>query len=156
MVRRILILGIAGILSFNVPTISIKAMAENNLTEEYQEQEEIFAYSLSTYCISISASGYKTLCIDAITKATEEAQSIGIKNVTIERSPNGRDNWAAEKGLGDMLASNTNLYSLEDYSVSVDGGYFYRVTCTHYAKAKGLLGSSESEYNVSNIIWIGN
>lgn len=155
MVRKFLILSATGLLMFNIPTISINTNAENNITE-YQEQEEISAYSVSTHYVSIYASGYKTLFINAITKATEESQSIGIKNVTVERSSNGRDGWSPEKNLGDMLTSETNMYSLDDYSVSVNGGYFYRVTCTHYAKEKGLFGSSQSEYNVSNIIWIGN
>lgn len=154
MVRKFLIFAIAGMLTCSSSTISINTNAENII--ESQEDENIAVHSIDEHNLSIYSSGYKTLCIDALTRSNTEAQSIGLKNLTVEHSSNGRDGWSPEKNLGDMLTSGTNNYRLEDYSVSVNGGYFYRVTCTHYAKEKGLFGSSQSEYNVSNIIWIGN
>ncbi len=37
---------------------------------------------------------------------------------------------------------------------SVTSGYYYRVTCSHYAKEKGLFGDSEKDDNTSNSVYV--
>lgn len=80
-------------------------------------------------------------------------KEIGLKNVVIERSSDNK-NWTEEKKIGNLLSESAWSHTLTDYSVSVSGGYYYRVKCTHYAKEKGLFGSSQSVDNVSNSVWI--
>ena len=80
-------------------------------------------------------------------------KSIGFENIKIQHSSD-KVNWSKEKDLDDLLKSENNSYYINDYSISVKGGYYYRVTCTHYAKESGLFGSSQSVNNTSNSVWI--
>lgn len=78
---------------------------------------------------------------------------IGFKDIIVQRSSDNI-NWEDEVDVGDKLTTSASIYSLANYSVSVTGGYYYRVKCTHYAKEKGLLGGSQSVENTSNSVWV--
>lgn len=80
-------------------------------------------------------------------------KSIGYKDISIEYSSDNV-HWTEEKSIGDLLKSNSSSYYLNNYSVSVNGGYYYRVSLTHYAKESGLFGSSQSVPNTSESVWI--
>ncbi|MBQ7012894.1 MAG: hypothetical protein IJN11_03125 [Oscillospiraceae bacterium] len=102
------------------------------------EDAVILATGLITnHYVSVSNSGGQ-LCINGYTKASETMKSIGFTDIQIERSSNGTSGWTAVQYPDDVLASNTNTCSFNNYKVSVVKGYYYRVTCTHYAKESGL------------------
>ena len=87
------------------------------------------------------------------TSSNDIMKSIGYTEIKIQYSSDG-SNWHTEKQLSDLLKSSTSEYILSNYSASVQGGYFYRVTCKHYAKESGLFGNSQSISNTSNSVWI--
>lgn len=53
-------------------------------------------------------------------------------------------------GITNYYDSSHNM--LENYNTNIS--YYYRVSCTHYAKEKGLFGKSQSEDNVSDSVWV--
>ncbi|MCM1133553.1 MAG: hypothetical protein NC340_08795 [Ruminococcus flavefaciens] len=150
--KKILTLCLAAALMCSVPAMPANAVSDP-VEQTVSSENQIKATGLiKSFDLSVSASG-KTLYINGATTATDAMKSIGYKDIAIEFSSNGV-NWYTEKNIDDLLISNSYSYHLNDYAVSVNGGFYYRVSCNHYAKAKGLLGGSQSEPNSSNSVWI--
>ena len=61
--------------------------------------------------------------------------------------------WEIEKSISDQLGSNKKLHTM-NYSTTISGGYNYKLTVNHYAKASGLFGGSQSVFNETSYIWI--
>lgn len=150
--KAFLVLGITGIIIYSNPITSANAISNNDIQITTTKSLERTAGLIRRCNISISGSE-KKLKISGTTSTNISMKTIGYKNIIIEYSSDGT-NWHTEKDIGDLLKSNSNSYNLNDYSVSVKGGYYYRVTCTHYAKESGLFGSSQSVDNTSNSVWI--
>lgn len=152
MKKALLAFGVAGVLTYSVPTMPVKAVSVDNgqtYSNEIQPRTEGLIVQGEMTISSYSGK----LRMNGSTISNNTMKSIGFKDIKIQRSSDG-DNWSTEKTLDDMLLSSTSEYWLTNYNVSVEGGYFYRVTCTHYAKESGLFGSSQNYYNTSNIVWI--
>lgn len=110
---------------------------------------------IGAYYINISNVNGQ-LCLNGQVQCDNEMASLGFKELKIEQSTNG-SNWTTYRTLGDTLASNTWICSLSNRKESVQTGYYYRVTCTYYAKEKGLfgiLGKTQTEPGVSNTLRI--
>lgn len=152
MKKTILILCIVGAVAFCSPKVSAAAISNSNTQASVSESQERTAGLITRCNLSVVSSG-KNLLINGKTIANASMQTIGYKNVVVEYSSNGT-NWYEEKDLGDLLKSNSSSYYLNSYSVPVKGGCYYRVSCTHYAKEKGLFGKSQSEDNVSGSVWV--
>lgn len=145
-------LGVTGILFYSIPAMPVRAIEINKSVVDEQNELERAAGLLRRYSLSVSSSE-KTLYINGATAASDTMQKIGYKNIVIQYSSDGV-NWYKEKNIDDLLKTESNSYNLNSYSVSVKGGYYYRVTCTHYAKESGLFGSSQSVDNTSNSVWV--
>ncbi|MCM1529775.1 MAG: hypothetical protein NC093_07245 [Alistipes sp.] len=107
---------------------------------------------ITNHSLSCSAAT-KAVEITSKTSASSSMAKIGFKNIVIQRSSD-KVNWTDEVDVGDKLKSSASTYSLANYSVSVKGGYYYRVKLTHYAKESGLFGSSQSVDVTSNSVWV--
>lgn len=152
MKKKFLVLSLVGIIMYSVPAMPVKATS-NIVTQAVSIENQTKTKGLiSLYSLSVSSNG-KTLCINASTVSNDSMKSIGYKNISIEYSSNGVD-WSTEKSIDDLLKSDSLSYYLNNYAVSVKGGYYYRVKLTHYAKEKGLFGSSQSVKDTSNSVWI--
>lgn len=149
--KAFLALGVAGVLTYSVPAMPVKAVNNSGITTYNYEIQPYTAGLISRYSLSVTSSNGK-LCLSGYTLSNSKMKSIGFKNIVIQRSSDGV-NWEKEKSLSDILKSDYEYY-LDNYSVSVQGGYYYRVTLTHYAKESGLFGSSQSVNNTSNSVWI--
>ena len=59
--------------------------------------------------------------------------------------------------MGDKTAKNTKYYNLDGYTVNVQGGYYYRVVCVHYANGS-LYGEFEvftqTAENTASSVWV--
>lgn len=156
MKKIFLIIGIAGMMILETP---VQAQAlENQLADNIStvsETESIVPYAdwlitnYSLYC----SSAKKAVEITGKTSASSSMSKVGFKDIIIERSSD-KINWTEEVDVGDKLTTSASTYSLADYSVSVKGGYYYRVRCKHYAKAKGLFGGSQSVENYTDGVWV--
>lgn len=153
MKKTLMVFGVAGVLTCSMPTISVKATS-NIDTSTYTSDEIntraaglIYQYDSSFYV----SNGVLFLNGRTISKTT--MKTIGFDSIKIQRSSNGTS-WTTEKTITDLYNSSSKSYYLNDYSVAVTGGYYYRVVCTHYAKESGLFGGSQSETSTSSTIWV--
>lgn len=152
--RKAVALGVVGVLTYCVPTMPVKAISNSHTQiETMSDNNQVRTAGLiSRYYITVSASS-KSLYISAKTQSNVSMKSIGFKDISIQYSSDGV-NWYEEKSIDDLLYSDSNSYNLNSYAVSVKGGYYYRVSLTHYAKESGWFGSSQGVDNTSNSVWI--
>lgn len=120
------------------------------------EDAVIFSTGLITrHNLSVSNSNGQ-LCINGLTASDESMKSIGFTDILIERSSNGTSGWSTVFYPDDVLASNALSCYFNNYMQPVVKGYYYRVTCTHYAKESGIwFPKSESITATSNTVYIG-
>ncbi len=147
--KKALILSVCALIC-SVQTMPVKA-ASNTDTSVSESNQERTSGLISQYYITVTESSGK-LCINGTTESNLTMKSIGYKDIFIEYSSDNV-NWKREKSLDDMLKSGSSYY-LNNYSVSVKGGRYYRVSLTHYAKESSWFGSSQSVNNTSNSVWI--
>lgn len=148
--KKIAVFCVAAIMSCSILPMPVSAA---EITTPYEEEiVEKTAGLIHLYSLSISGSN-RQLNLTGYTKAITSMKKIGLKDIKIQRSSDGI-NWSTEKTLSDMLLSDSSAYYLNNYKVDVNGGYYYRVTCNHYAKEYGLFGATQSEPNTSISIWV--
>lgn len=57
--------------------------------------------------------------------------------------------------MSDKIKEDATTYSLANYAVAVQGGYYYRVQLTHYAKEDTWwFPDEQSVTNTSSYVWI--
>lgn len=100
--------------------------------------------------VSIS-SGSNLIYVTMRTSSESTMSKIGFTNIKIERSSN-RANWTTETNVNDKVLSNSDEHYFEDFPLAVHGGYYYRITLTHYAK--DYSGNIQTESNTSNSVWV--
>jgi len=153
-IKRLLIF-LSCICCISVPMQSNAAETEIGETDKVIA-EEISPYAaglISGYSLGCSA-GTKTIKITARTVGYEEMSKIGFTNIKIQRSTN-LVNWTTEKTISDKIAENATTHTLDKYAVSVEGGYYYRITLTHYAKEQTwFFPDEQSVTNTSSYVWI--
>lgn len=125
---------------------------DNSYYEQYQK-----AIGLIEKCsVRCSAAGRGLLEISAKTQVSGNMNEVGFKNIVVQRSSDGR-NWQDEVTIGDKTAKNTKYYNLDGYTVDVQGGYYYRVVCVHYANGV-LRGESsartQAAENTASEVWV--
>lgn len=125
----------------------------SNSNEPNQNYSVYTAGLISFEILSISKNS-NNITLTAQTVCTGTMKYVGLKDVVIEQSSDGV-NWNKYTRIGDLLSENSTMYVANNLSLAtVTSGYYYRVTCSHYAKEKGLFGSSEKDDNISNSIYI--
>lgn len=152
---RLLAITTIGVLCFLAP-MHIQAAeieTEENVIEEMEDIQERAAGLITSYSLACSNAS-RTLYITAKTKASEVMAKVGFTNIVVQRSSD-KSNWTTEVTLGDKIKEDASFYSLNNISVSVKGGYYYRVKCTHYAKEDAFFfPSTQSVENISSYVWI--
>lgn len=134
-----------------IPCTSITASAD-----EINSTSNAVVYSaglINDYRVSITKSGTSVL-MTGMTKCSETMKKVGFTSIIIQRSSDNAS-WKDYMSISDIIKENTAAYSLNNKTlVSVPSGYYYRITCKHYAKENGVFGSSESISNTSNSVYI--
>ncbi len=154
MKNKLLAMGMTGVLCLGFPIKAYGAEIEKGKnTIALSESAEPFAAGLITdYALSCSGSA-KKVCITARTKASETMAEVGFTNIVVQRSSD-KNNWTTEVTVRNNIKENTASCYLNNYAVSVKGGYYYRVKCTHYAKENGWFADTQSIENTSSYVWI--
>ncbi len=99
--------------------------------------------------------GYNSVIVNTLTRSDKEMERIGLEYVDIQRSSD-RNTWVTEVELGTFLMEDSVSCEIHDRMVPVQGGYYYRVSVTHYAKEQGMwFSDSERIVDFSDPIWIG-
>lgn len=132
----------------------ITASADEINNEDETNSNNVIVYSaglISNHYISISKSG-STIYLTGSTVCQSTMKSVGFKNIVLQRSSDGK-NWSNYLTFSDVLNSSAKNCAISSKNLgTVPSGYYYRVTCTHYAKENALLGKSESISNTSNSV----
>lgn len=151
---QIAILSVLGLCYLCTPLNVSAQNAETAIQNEVESEIQPYAAGLiKSYYLSCS-SGTDTIYISGRTSATDVMAEVGFKGIKIQRSSDGKS-WSTEKTVGDKLTESTTTHSLSNYAVSVQGGYYYRVICTHYAKESGwFFPDTQSVENTSSYVWI--
>lgn len=134
----------------------IPASAEEVLPVASSENNDAVITSvglIQNYSLAVSNSSGK-LCINGSTISEETMKTIGFTNIVVERSSSGTSGWTSAYTLNDVTNSNVKLHRFNNRLVTVTGGYYYRVSCNHYAKETGWLPRTESISNTSNAVYI--
>lgn len=84
-----------------------------------------------SYRLSVSKSE-KTLTITGLTNCSVDVVKCGFKDLQVERRRYTSGDWEVYHDYGDVYLDD-DLCNLSTTLV-VEYGYYYRVTCTHYAK----------------------
>ncbi len=98
------------------------------------------------YSIGIDRSG-STLTIVGRTIGSPSVVKAGFKKIVIQRKKSG-GTWSDYKTYSDLY-NNRSSYVLSK-TITISSGYYYRVTCIHYAKKN--IFSTEKINNTSNTI----
>lgn len=143
-----------------IPTLTVLCLIPCNginvNAEEVCSDTSISVYSaglIGGYSASISSSN-KSLLFTGRTNCFNTMKTVGIKSIVIQKSSDN-STWTDYTTVSDMTTGNTVSFSVSSQNIgTVTGGYYYRITCKHYAKESGLFGSSESISNTSNSVYI--
>lgn len=136
----------------SIGTINAQATEQTAYETEIETEAAITTEGLiSDYSLSISKNG-NMLYITANTSAFSIMKKIGFTNIVVEYSTNNNNWYTYDDDFSSQTTSNAYSYSLVNFSVPVENGYYYRVTLNHYAKETGWFGKSQSVPNVSNVV----
>lgn len=94
---------------------------------------------ITDYSLGIAKSG-NTLKISGYTYGSSVVTKCGFTEVVVQRRTDSNSSWSDYLTYDDLYSS-SNSYTLTK-SITVTGGYQYRVTATHYAK-KSLLSTEK-------------
>lgn len=148
--KKILLSAITAI--FCIPTFTVNA----NAVEITKAPSDVVVYSaglITSYKVSVSASG-TTLYLSGSTCCSSQMASVGITDIQVQYSSDNTK-WYDYTTSSDLKKSNSRQYTASSIKIgTVKSGYYYRVTCKHYAKESGLFGSSENISNTSNSVWV--
>lgn len=115
--------------------------------EEFESLEHKYAVSIQPYSsglitkhnLGIAKDG-TVLKISGYTYGSSEVVKCGFTKVVVQRKKSSESSWSNYKTYKDLYSESTK-YSLSK-SLTVEKGYQYRVTATHYAK-KSLLSTQK-------------
>ena len=105
---------------------------------------------LIMYCYVSCSDTPGKLVISGKTQGTERLDEIGICDITILRSSDCK-NWTSERRIENIMEEDSLLCVLDRFEVTVTGGFYYKVTCSHYAMRDSF---SQNIENTSSYVWV--
>lgn len=116
--------------------------------EEFETLEHIYAVGITPYTtglitgnkLGIAKQDTTTLVIKGYTYGSSEVVKCGFTKVVVQRKKASATSWSNYKTYKDLYSDSTK-YNLSK-SLTVEKGYQYRVTATHYAK-KSLFSTQK-------------
>lgn len=137
----------------SIGTVNAQATEQTVYETEIETEAAVTTEGLiSDYSLSISKNG-NMLYINANTSAFSIMKTIGFTNIVVEYSTNTNNWYTYDNDISPQTTSNAYSYSLVNFPVPVENGYYYRVALNHYAKETGwLFGNSQSVSNISNVV----
>lgn len=154
MKKHLLVLSVVSAIAMLTPIQA--SAADYNKPENQQvvlENAVPYAAGLITNYALYCSSAKKAVKITGKTSASTTMAEVGFKNIVVQRSSDN-ENWTDEVDVGKIVEKSSTIGYLSDYTVAVEGGYYYRVKCNHYAKAYGLFGGSQSVENYTDGVWV--
>lgn len=156
MKTKILSVILSGLLFVSMPIQMCANSIEDKGANALSTENVVSVYTeglISRYALSCE-SGSKTVYINAEVYGTDIMSKIGFKNIEIQRSSDNK-NWIKEKTVPNQIDENEMQKALLRYSVSVDGGYYYRVVLDNYAKENTWwFPETQTVEAISNSVWV--
>ncbi|MBO5319217.1 MAG: hypothetical protein J6B01_05350 [Ruminococcus sp.] len=156
MKNKILSVVLSGLLLAVTPVQLCTNAAENDNanTSAVNSEASVYTAGLITGSDLSCTAGSKTVYITATVYCNEIMSEIGFRNIKIQRSSD-KQSWTTEKTIPDQISEDTSQKKLLNYSVSVQGGYYYRIFLDNYAKENTWL-SPEIQYSLalSRSVWV--
>lgn len=141
-----------GVLLMYAPTQMKAASVDNSVYEQYENAVGLIE-KCSLRCFS-DESGY--IEFTAKTQVSGKMKEVGFKNIVVQYSSDG-ENWYDEYTIGDHTGTDTKYHNINGYRAKVKGGYFYRISCVHYAKGSTYDDPDErtqTAVNASSGVWV--
>ena len=139
------------IVAYLVPTTVLASVETDNAyftKEEFESYEHIYADGITTHAtnlidsnnLGIAKKDATTLLISGYTYGSSEVKKCGFTKVVVQRKKSTESSWSNYQTYKDLYSDSTR-YNLSK-SLTVEKGYQYRVTATHYAK-KSLFSTQK-------------
>ncbi|WP_028518936.1 hypothetical protein [Ruminococcus flavefaciens] len=134
------------------PVQTKAASVDNSVYEQYEN-----AIGLIEKC-SLKCTSYEEgyLELTAKTQVSGKMNEVGFKNIVVQFSSDG-ENWYDEYTYGDYTGTNTKYHNINGLRLKVRGGYFYRISCVHYANGRAYGDDAvrtQTAVNVSSEVWV--
>lgn len=133
--------------------VQMKAVSVDNSVYEQYENAIGLIEKCSLRCSS-NEEGY--LELTAKTQVSGKMNEVGFKNIVVQFSSDG-ENWYDEYTYGDYTGTNTKYHNLNGLRLKVRGGYYYRISCVHYANGRAYGDDTvrtQTAVNVSSAVWV--
>lgn len=133
--------------------VQMKAVSVDNSVYEQYENAIGLIEKCSLRCSS-NEEGY--LELTAKTQVSGKMNEVGFKNIVVQFSSDG-ENWYDEYTYGDYTGTNTKYHNLNGLRLKVRGGYYYRISCVHYANGRAYGDDAvrtQTAVNVSSAVWV--
>ena len=133
---------------------NITVNAAENTMKQVQPSSSIYSVGNINGCsVSLSSSG-GSLYLSGFTYCNGQMKKVGITDIKVYRSSNNSE-WSYYSSADDLINENSSRYDESNVNIgTIVKGYYYRITCNHYAKETGLFGKSESISNTSNSVYV--
>ncbi len=105
---------------------------------------------IGSYGLSLTTTANSSLYLEGITNCSPEVVKSGFKNLTVQRRASSSDSWEDYYEYGNVYRD-SNVAGLST-TLAVESGYYYRVTCKHYAKKN--IFSVETISNISEEVYV--
>lgn len=119
-------------------------------TEFATDTESRASGLINAYALSISRQSNSSVLIEGITSCSSAIVKSGFKNLTVQRRASSSDSWEDYYEYGNVYRD-SNVAGLST-TLAVESGYYYRVTCKHYAKKN--IFSVETISNISEDVYV--
>ncbi len=96
------------------------------------------------------------LLITVKTHGLRKLDRIGFADLSVFQSDDGRA-WLLESKCDTSIKLNARIFTDDSITADVEGGHYYRVTCTHYARGyspkAGAVGY-QNAVSISKTVWV--
>jgi hypothetical protein len=141
-----------GVMLMYAPVQMKAASVDNSVYEQYENAIGLIE-KCSLRCSS-DERGY--LDITAKTQVSGKMKEVGLKNIVVQFSSDGV-NWYDEYTYGDHTGNDTKYHNLNGLRLKVRGGYYYRISCVHFANGS-VYGDdtvrTQTAVNTSSAVWV--
>ncbi len=156
MKNKFLSVMLSGLMLASMPIQMYADAIEDNTANILSTENTASVYAaglIARYTLACEG-GSKTVYINAGVYGTATMAKIGFKNIKIQRSSD-KINWTTEKTISDQISKDAVQKKLSGYSVSVKGGYYYRVDLDNYAKEDTWwFPDTQTVQAISNSVWV--
>lgn len=148
--KKALALMLSLIFAFSVFLPSEMHVSADSSAENYDDNTD-FIHLLSSYYLSLSSSSNKIYLTGSVS-AYNVMNEIGFIDFEVQRSYSSAGSWSTTYySISNQLAYNKKQKALDNYSLPVLGGYYYRVCFNAYAK---LNSDTETWWYESPAVWV--